>query len=69
MTIEDRFGPSYDFFRDDFVVLGLVHSPDRHKIQKMTKISQNDRTNDLCTMTQMTLKRTYDYTRHIPSKL
>ena len=68
MTIEDIFGPSYDFFKDDFVVLGLVHSLDRHKTQKMTKISQNDRTNDLCTMIQMTLRRSYDYTGLIRSK-
>ena len=69
MTIQDIFRPSYDFFKDDFVVLGVVHSPDRHKIQKMTKMSQNDRTNDLWKMTQMTLRRKYDYTRHILSKL
>ena len=69
MTIQDIFRPSYDFFHDDFVVLGVVHSPNRHKIQKMTEMSQKDQTNDLLKMTQMIVGQTYDYRRQIMSKL
>ena len=69
MTIQDWFGPSSDYFRDDFVVLGHRQRPDRQKMTKMMKISQNYRTNDLWKMTQMTLRRSYDYTGQIRSKL